>query len=72
MCQWFDIWSVRGPELHKELQVEGLRDSVSAIVDVIRYEMALVAPERIFSAASVKAVLQRYMLYFTAVCDLVE
>lgn len=48
MSQWFDMWSVENPEERNELQLDGLRDSVALIVDLINTEAALVAPERIF------------------------
>ncbi|KAI1454036.1 phospholipase/carboxylesterase [Annulohypoxylon moriforme] len=48
MSQWFDMWSVENPEDQVELQKEGLRMSVSAILEVIRSEEKLVPRQNIF------------------------
>lgn len=47
MSQWFDIWSVEEPSTKKELQIDGLRESIGEILDIIRHEASLVPPERI-------------------------
>lgn len=49
LSQWFDIWSVEQPEERKELQVEGLRESIEYILDVV-HNHAGVSPEKIFLA----------------------
>lgn len=48
LSQWFDIWSVETPEERKDLQVEGLRQSLALIRGVVNDEAKLVAPNRIF------------------------
>lgn len=50
MSQWFDMWSTESPQERKELQVEGLRESIAVILSIIRKEASLVAPERIVLA----------------------
>lgn len=40
MSQWFDIWSVEDPTEQAEIQHEGLRSSVQAILAVVRSEAA--------------------------------
>ncbi|GAB5590149.1 hypothetical protein Unana1_05049 [Umbelopsis nana] len=47
LSQWFDIWSVEEPEERKELQVAGLKESITLILDVIYSETSLVPPEHI-------------------------
>ncbi|KAG2178733.1 hypothetical protein INT44_001886 [Umbelopsis vinacea] len=47
IAQWFDIWSVEEPENRKELQVTGLTESVTFILNVIREEASSVPPEHI-------------------------
>ncbi|KAE8449713.1 hypothetical protein EG329_007488 [Mollisiaceae sp. DMI_Dod_QoI] len=47
ISQWFDIWSVEDPADKKELQLEGLRESIRDVLVIVRSEMALVPPERI-------------------------
>lgn len=49
LSQWFDIWSVEQPEERKDLQVEGLRESIAYILDVV-HNHAGVSPEKIFLA----------------------
>jgi lysophospholipase II len=46
--QWFDIWSVRDPEEQFGLQMEGLKQSVTALLDVIRHEEILVPRRNIY------------------------
>lgn len=48
MSQWFDMWTTEAPEEREELQVEGLNDSVSSILDLVRVEAAYVEPHCIF------------------------
>jgi lysophospholipase II len=48
MHQWFDIWSVEDPEEQPWLQKEGLEGSISAVLDIIKCEQALVSRENIF------------------------
>ena len=45
--QWFDMWDVRHPLEKKELQIEGLRESISFILSVVRNEASIVQPERV-------------------------
>lgn len=40
MSQWFDMWSVEDPTEQAEIQHDGLRRSVQAILDVIKNEEA--------------------------------
>jgi lysophospholipase-2 len=47
MSQWFDIWSVEDPTEKNELQIDGLRESVRELLDLVRYEATLISPERI-------------------------
>jgi lysophospholipase-2 len=47
MSQWFDMWSVEDPEEQKELQVQGLKESIAFIMDVIHQEAKFVHMERI-------------------------
>ncbi|PQE26621.1 phospholipase carboxylesterase protein [Rutstroemia sp. NJR-2017a BVV2] len=48
MVQWFDMWSVENPSEREEIQKEGLRESVSAILELIHQEAKIVPLERIF------------------------
>lgn len=48
MSQWFDMWSTEDPDERPEIQLPGLRASVSGLGDVVREEEKLVARERIF------------------------
>lgn len=51
MSQWFDVWSVENPsEKAEELQLDGLRRSVTAILHVIQNEEEYLSRERIFLA----------------------
>jgi len=45
MSQWFDVWSVEDPEEQKELQVQGLKESIAFIMDVIHQETKFVPME---------------------------
>ena len=45
--QWFDMWDMRSPQERKDLQIDGLRESIAFILSVIRTEAAFVPPERI-------------------------
>lgn len=47
LSQWFDIWSVEKPEEKKEMQVEGLKESIEMILSLVREEAELVGMERI-------------------------
>lgn len=44
ISQWFDLWSLENPEERKELQLEGLRESIATILDTIGSEAALFSP----------------------------
>ncbi|KAK5452899.1 hypothetical protein LTS15_007047 [Exophiala xenobiotica] len=48
MPQWFDMWSVEEPEEQIEIQRDGLKQSVAAIMEVIRAEESLVPRQNIF------------------------
>ncbi|KAJ0114169.1 hypothetical protein J7T55_008004 [Diaporthe amygdali] len=48
MSQWFDMWSTENPDERPEVQLPGLKDSVSALVEVVREEERDVARDRIF------------------------
>ncbi|KAJ9500821.1 hypothetical protein H2202_003379 [Exophiala xenobiotica] len=48
MSQWFDIWSVEEPVEQVEIQMEGLKQSVAAIMEIIRTEETLVPRQNIF------------------------
>jgi lysophospholipase-2 len=47
ISQWFDIWSIKEPWMIKKIQLDGLRESITFILDVIRSEASIVPPERI-------------------------
>ena len=47
MSQWFDMWSVENPSEKNEIQIDGLRESVKEILDLIRTEAVLISPDRI-------------------------
>lgn len=42
MSQWFDMWSVESPSDRREGQVEGLKESIFEIIEVVRSEVAVV------------------------------
>lgn len=48
MSQWFDMWSTEDPDERPEIQLPGLRASVSALGDIVREEEMRVARDRIF------------------------
>lgn len=50
MSQWFDMWSVENPDERSEVQLEGLRNSVSALMRTIQDEAAHVPRQKIFLA----------------------
>lgn len=50
MSQWFDMWSTENPDERPEIQLPGLRASVSALGDVVREEQKCVARGNIFVA----------------------
>lgn len=46
---WFDVYSLTDPDTQRELQVEGLRESVLKILDILNDEVELVGdPRRVF------------------------
>ncbi|KUJ11791.1 alpha/beta-hydrolase [Mollisia scopiformis] len=47
MSQWFDMWSVENHLEKNEIQIDGLRESVKEILDLIRTEAVLISPDRI-------------------------
>lgn len=47
ISQWFDIWSVEEPYDRKELQLQGLRESVGEILNIVRSEAELLSPDNI-------------------------
>lgn len=50
MSQWFDMWSTEDPDERPEIQLPGLRASVSGLGDVVREEEKHVARDKIFVA----------------------
>ena len=48
ISQWFDIWSVENPEEQAEIQIDGLKQSVAALLEVIRAEEIHVPRQNIF------------------------
>lgn len=48
MSQWFDMWSTEDPDERPDIQLPGLRASVSALAAVVREEERRVARSRIF------------------------
>ena len=48
ISQWFDIWSVENPEEQSEIQIDGLKQSVAALLEVIRAEETHVPRENIY------------------------
>ena len=47
MSQWFDMWSVENSSERNEIQVEGLRESVKDILELVQREATLISPDRI-------------------------
>lgn len=47
ISQWFDIWSVEEPLEQKELQLQGLRESVGDILEIVRSEVDLLSPDKV-------------------------
>ncbi|KAL8849433.1 MAG: hypothetical protein Q9221_005605 [Calogaya cf. arnoldii] len=45
--EWFDIYSLTNPSTQEELQVEGLRDSIKYILEIINREAEVVLPSNI-------------------------
>lgn len=50
ISQWFDMWSTEDPDERPEIQLPGLRASVSGLGDVVREEEKRVARDKIFVA----------------------
>ncbi|KAL1858091.1 hypothetical protein Daus18300_010092 [Diaporthe australafricana] len=48
MSQWFDMWSTEDPDERPEIQLPGLRASVTAVLNAVREEERLVDRGRIF------------------------
>lgn len=48
MSQWFDMWSVEEPDERRELQLQGLKQSITSLSEVIRDEGTLIPRQRIF------------------------
>ncbi|OAA34871.1 phospholipase/carboxylesterase [Metarhizium rileyi] len=48
MSQWFDMWSVKDPEEHSEIQHDGLGQSIQRLLGIIKTEEQLVPRSRIF------------------------
>jgi predicted esterase len=48
ISQWFDIWSVEDPEEQVEIQIDGLKQSVASLLEVIRAEEIHVPRQNIF------------------------
>jgi len=47
ISQWFDIWEVGTPEERQELMVEGLRESIDKILELVREDAEIIGLERI-------------------------
>jgi len=47
MSQWFDMWSVDNPSERENIQIEGLAESVTQILEVIQEETKVVPLDRI-------------------------
>lgn len=47
MDEWFDIYSLTDPSMQEELQIEGLRDSVKHILNIINKELEFVPASNI-------------------------
>ena len=50
MSQWFDMWSVEKPQEQFEMQKQGLRESVTEVLDLINNEINVISPEQIILA----------------------
>jgi lysophospholipase-2 len=50
MCAWFDAYSLDDIQERQELQIDGLRESVSHILDILEYEISLLGgkPSHVF------------------------
>ncbi|KAI1208294.1 phospholipase/carboxylesterase [Annulohypoxylon truncatum] len=46
--QWFDIWSVDSPNEKPEIQINGLKESIELVLDLVQQEEALVPRINIF------------------------
>ncbi|KAF8850779.1 alpha/beta-hydrolase [Acephala macrosclerotiorum] len=47
VSQWFDVWDLKKPEEREELMLEGLRESIEQIVEIVKEEMKLVSLDKI-------------------------
>lgn len=47
LSQWFDMWSVEKPQERKNLQIDGLKESVGYLLSVLHNEASLVPAEQI-------------------------
>ncbi|CZT48368.1 uncharacterized protein RSE6_09052 [Rhynchosporium secalis] len=48
MSQWFDMYSTEDPSENTDIQIDGLRESVSEILDLVRSEATLISSDRVF------------------------
>ncbi|CZS91652.1 uncharacterized protein RCO7_06967 [Rhynchosporium graminicola] len=48
MSQWFDMYSTEDPSENTDIQIDGLRGSVSEILDLVRSEATLISSDRVF------------------------
>lgn len=48
--QWFDIWAVENPSEKEEIQVEGLLESMTEILKIVRHQASIVPQENVFLA----------------------
>ena len=48
LSQWFDIWSTEDPQIERQMQLLGLRESVLFVRQVIEAELEIVPPSSVF------------------------
>ena len=46
--EWFDIYSLTDPSAREQLQKEGLHDSIEYLQRLIKQEVTIVGPQRVF------------------------
>jgi lysophospholipase-2 len=47
ISQWFDIWDIETPDYKQELMVEGLKESIVNILDMVHEEMETISLDKI-------------------------
>jgi lysophospholipase-2 len=62
MSQWFDMWSVEDPEEQKELQVQGLKESIAFIMDTFTTKRSWFPGKGSFWVVLVRAALLSFTL----------